>query len=221
MSNHTRNFGDAAKEGLKGTTRWVAYYFTNPKSWYPVPKRTTILPYRCSINFITCTNSTTEHTEDERLSANIWCSSASGGRRTSIRQKFSRVNRSASKSLTLRSSKKNKKTDEEENEILEYNSLPVMKNRMNHFRTTRPHVMMVSLSLERETHSLRERFFPLAMKYSLQQQNCVQLIFSLFPFLWKQCDCRHLFLFYAPINIVIRFFDTDLSLLLCFSETEV
>ena len=107
------------------------------------------------------------------------------------------------------------------NEILEYNSPAVMKNRMNHFRTTRPHVMMVPLSLERETHSLRGRFFPLGKKYSLQQQNCVQLIFSLFPFLWEQCDCRHLFLLYAPIDIVIRFFDTDLSLLLCFSETEV
>ena len=73
--------------------------------------------------------------------------------------------------------KKNKKTDEEENEILEYNSPAVMKNRMNHFRTTRPHVMMVPLSLERETHSLRGRFFPLGKKYSLRRQNCVQLIF--------------------------------------------
>ena len=77
--NYARNFGNAAKEGLKGTTQWVAYYFTNPKSWYPVPERTTILPYRYS-NVITCTDSTTEHTEDEGLSANIWCSSASNGK---------------------------------------------------------------------------------------------------------------------------------------------
>ena len=53
------------------------------------------------------------------------------------------------------------------NEILEYNSPAVMKNRMNHFRTTRPHVMMVPLSLERETHSLRGIFFPLGKKYSI------------------------------------------------------
>ena len=76
--------------------------------------------------------------------------------------------------------KKKKKTDEEENEILEYNSPGVMKNIMNHFRTTRPHEMMVPLSLKRETHFLRGRFFLLGKKYSLQQQNFVQLIFSLF-----------------------------------------
>ena len=69
--------------------------------------------------------------------------------------------------------KKKKKTDEEENEILEYNSPAVMKNIMNHFRTTRPHEMMVPLSLKRETHFLRGRFFLLGKKYSLQQQNCV------------------------------------------------
>ena len=81
--------------------------------------------------------------------------------------------------------------------------------------------MMVPLSLKRETHFLWGRFVLLGKKYSLQQQNCVPLIFSLFLFPWKQCDCRHLFLFYALIKIVIRFFDADLSLLLCFSETEV
>ena len=77
-------------------------------------------------------------------------------------------------------------------------------------------MMMVTLSLERETH-----FLPFQKKYSLQQQNCVQLIFSLFPFLWKQWDYSHLVLFYALIYIFIRFFDTDLSLLICFSEIEV
>ena len=70
--------------------------------------------------------------------------------------------------------KKKKKTDEEENEILEYNSPGVMKNIMNHFRTTRPHEMMVPLSLKQETHFLRGRFFLLGRKYSLQQQNFVQ-----------------------------------------------
>ena len=61
-------------------------------------------------------------------------------------------------------------TDEEENEILEYDSLPVMKNRMSHFWTTRPHVMMITLSLEQETRYLSGRFFPLWRKYLFQQQ---------------------------------------------------
>ena len=124
-------------------------------------------PYRYS-NVITCTDSTIEHTEDEGLGANsfvLQCvrwQKLELSRRTSIREKFSHVNRSASNCLTLRSSKKKKtKTDEEENEILEYDSLAVMKNRMSHFWTTRPHVMMITLSLERETRYLRGRFFPL------------------------------------------------------------
>ena len=117
-------------------------------------------PHRYS-NDITCTNSTIEYAEHEGLGANIlvlrcvrW-QKLELTRRTSIREKFSQVNRSASNCLTSRSSKKKKKTDEEENEILEYDSLAVMKNRMSHFWTTRPHVMMVTLSLERETHFSR------------------------------------------------------------------
>ena len=73
--------------------------------------------------------------------------------------------------------KKKKKTDEEENEILEYDSLPVMKNRMSHFWTTRPHAMMISLSLERETRYLRGRFSPLWRKYSFQQQIVFRWLF--------------------------------------------
>ena len=34
--DYPRNLGNAAKEGLMGTTYWVGYYFTNPNSWYPV-----------------------------------------------------------------------------------------------------------------------------------------------------------------------------------------
>ena len=34
--DYSRNFAKAAKDGLKGTTRWVVYYFTNPNSWYPL-----------------------------------------------------------------------------------------------------------------------------------------------------------------------------------------
>ena len=42
--DYPRNFGNAAKDGLKRTTRWVVYYFTNPNSWYPTPDRAMILP---------------------------------------------------------------------------------------------------------------------------------------------------------------------------------
>ena len=41
--DYTRNFGNAAKEGLKKTTHWVPIYFTSPKSWYPVPERAMFL----------------------------------------------------------------------------------------------------------------------------------------------------------------------------------
>ena len=42
--DYARNFGNAAKEGVKRTTHnWEAYYFTNPKSWYPVPERAMVL----------------------------------------------------------------------------------------------------------------------------------------------------------------------------------
>jgi hypothetical protein len=37
----SRNFGKALKEALKRTTNWSAVYYTNPKSWYPVPGRAT------------------------------------------------------------------------------------------------------------------------------------------------------------------------------------
>ena len=174
-------------------------------------------PYRYS-NVIICTDSTVEHTEDEGLGANIlvlrcvrW-QKLELSCRTSIREKFSQVNCSASNCLTSRSrKKKKKKTDEEENEILEYDSLPVMKNGMSHFWTTRPHAMMITLSLERETRYLRGRFFPLWRKYSLQQQNCVQLTFRSFPcygsngiavtFFFVLCTCWHFYSFpwYWPV----------------------
>ena len=35
--DYTREFGNTAKEGLKRTTQWAAHYFTNKKSYYPVP----------------------------------------------------------------------------------------------------------------------------------------------------------------------------------------
>ena len=78
-----------------------------------------ILPWSCRphrySNDITCTNSTIEYVEQEGLGANIlvlrcvrW-QKLELSRRTSIREKFGQVNRSASNFLTSRSSKKKKK----------------------------------------------------------------------------------------------------------------
>ena len=36
---YARNFGNAVKESLKRTNHWAAFYYTNPKSWYPVAER--------------------------------------------------------------------------------------------------------------------------------------------------------------------------------------
>ena len=41
--DYPRNFANAAKDGLKETTRWAAYYFTNRNSWYPLLERAIIL----------------------------------------------------------------------------------------------------------------------------------------------------------------------------------
>ena len=69
---------------------------------------------------------------------------------------------------------KKKKTDEEENDILEYDSLAVMKSGM------RSHVMMITLSLERETHYPRKNF-PALEEVFVSTANCVQLTFRNFP----------------------------------------
>ena len=41
--DYPRNFANAAKDGLKETTRWAVYYFTNRNSWYPLLERAMIL----------------------------------------------------------------------------------------------------------------------------------------------------------------------------------
>ena len=72
--DYPRNFGNAAKDGLKKTNRWAVYYFTNPNSWYPVLRRAMILSAIPAIQplpplQVTITN--------EGLGVNICCSSAS------------------------------------------------------------------------------------------------------------------------------------------------
>ena len=35
---YPQDFGRMAKEGLKRTTCWSVYYYTNRRSWYPLPE---------------------------------------------------------------------------------------------------------------------------------------------------------------------------------------
>ena len=92
-----------------------------------------------------------------------------------------------------------------------------MKNRP----TTRPRVMLARFHLYNEGEFSPRKSSSLRKKYSLQQQNFVQLIFLYFP-RHESMDCRHLlFFFYTFVDIAVRFFDTDLSLLIRFSMIEV
>ena len=126
------------------------------------------------------------------------------------------------RNLWLRGAAKKKPDKEENHEILEYDFPAVMKNRINHFRTTRLHMMIVPLSLERETRFLRGRLFPLRKKYSLQRHNCIQLIFffiSLFmeamgfpsPF-YVLCTYWHCYSFlWWPVFTIMFFRDRSLT----------
>ena len=102
-------------------------------------------PYQYS-NSITCTDSTIAQTEDEGLSTNIWCYGASDVKSWNSPVVPRSEKNSAGWTTQLRTLWPRgaaKKKNKEENEIFKYDSPAVMKNRMSHFRTTRPHVMMV------------------------------------------------------------------------------
>ena len=141
-------------------------------------------PHRYS-NDITCTNSTIEYAEHEGLGANIlvlrcvrW-QKLELSRRTSIREKFSQVNRSASNCLTSRSSKEKKKTDEEEKGDIRVRFPSSDEESDESFLNEKTAYDDGHSIYLRETHYLRGRFF--WRKYSLLQQNCVQLTFRNFP----------------------------------------
>ena len=114
------------------------------------------MPLSCQLhwysNVITCTDSTTEHTEDEGLGKQIWCSSASDGKPGTLLSNFDQkgIQPHALLSFELSGFKlqqKKEKTDKEENEILEYDSQAEMKKQMSHFQTTRLDVMMAAFHL--------------------------------------------------------------------------
>ena len=147
----------------------------------------------------------------------FWCCGASDGKSWNS-PVVPRLERNSARSTAqLRTdwpqgAAKKKKTDEEENEILEYDSLAVMKNRMSHFWMTRPHAMMVTLSLERETHFSR---FGGSIRFNSKIVFSWLLVISLVmeamglpsPF-FVLCTCWHCYSFpwYWPVftNMFIR-----------------
>ena len=76
--DYARNFGNAAKEGLKRTSHWGAYYFTNGKVVVSCTRaRHVSVGHSCHATFATCTHGATAHAKHEGLGANVWCSCAS------------------------------------------------------------------------------------------------------------------------------------------------
>lgn len=90
---------------------------------------------------------------------------------TSIREKFSRVDRSASNALTTRSSKKTAGNK------MKRKPKVVIKNWISHFQTTRPHVMMMLIFSSEEFPASEEVF---ASTAELGSVNC-----SILALLWS------------------------------------
>ena len=81
------------------------------------------------------------------------------------------------------------------------------------YLTTIPRVMMVTFHLWNKGLIFTSEEVPLRKKYSLQQQNCVHLIFLYFR-CYGTMGLPSPFAFYALVEIVIRFFDNNLSVLI-------
>ena len=76
--DYPRNFGNAAKDGLKRTTRWAVYYFTNVNSSVSCTQTChDPVGHTRNSTVTTSTGDSTEHMEDGGLGVNICCSSAS------------------------------------------------------------------------------------------------------------------------------------------------
>ena len=118
-------------------------------------------------------------------------------RRTTIREKFSPANRSASNALTSRSS--NKTTGNKTKRKIEYLS-------------TMPRVMMVTFHLWNERLIFTSEDVPNSGEvFASTAELC-----SVSPSMGLPSP----FVFYALVNIAIRFFDTDLSVLIRLSVIE-
>ena len=122
-------------------------------------------------------------------------------RRTSIREKFSRSNPVSFEQSDFEEQEENSgKQNEEEGGILEYDSpgdddIP---------------------SLERETDFTSEEVLASGEVFAVTAELC-SVIISLSPSVWNH-GIAVTFVFYALVEIVIRFFDTDLPVRLSVIE---
>ena len=117
--DYPRNFGNVT-QGLMRTIHWAAYYLTNPNPWYPVPEHARILSAIPAIQPLPPVPKAPQSIQKMRDLAETFVAAvrqlsvkqettmarAGTSRRTFIREKFSRSNRSASNALTSRRSSK-------------------------------------------------------------------------------------------------------------------
>ena len=168
------------------TTRWMAYDFTNPNIWVSCTPRTCQDPVGHTSNstITSCSYGTTEHTEDEGLGLNISVAAvrqpsvrqettmarAGTSRRTSIREKFSRSNRSASNTLTSRSSKK---------------TAGNKTKRKKECGSTIPRVIMMTFHLWSERLIFTSEEVPTSKEAFASTAELFSVNFSLSPLLWN------------------------------------
>ena len=165
----------------------------------------------------TCADGATQHRGDEGLGVNIFCSSSSalchtrnndGKSRNSLVVQLYQRDIQSGKPVSLErfddeeQQENSRKQDKDEDGV----RFPEWWWWHSIFRT--------------RGWSSPQKRFPLEKKYSLQQQNCVQLIFLYLP-CYETMGLLSPFVFYALVEIVIRFFDTDLSVLIRYSVIDV
>ena len=191
--NYQRNFWNAAKEGVKRATHRAVYYITDPNSWYPVPERAVILTaipavvnryHQYRWHHRACRSWGTGHKQR-------W-QELEFPRRTSIRELFSPTNRSASNALTSRS---NKKTAGNET-----------KRKMEYLSTI-PRVMMVTFHLWKERLIFNSEEVPASEEVFVSTAELCSCVLLYLP-CYGTMRFPSPFVFYALVDIVIRFFDT-------------
>ena len=182
--DYPRNLGNVAKEGSMRTTHWAAYYFTNPNSWYPVPERV-VDPLGHTIHF--------NHYHLCRWHTRAYRRLGTG-RKHLLQQCVSSLSNRKQRWLWLRGAARKQQETRR-------------RGRWNIGVRFLEWWWWHSTFGTRGWFLPRERFL-LRKKYSLQQQNCVQLIFF-YLLCYGYMGLPWPFVFYALVEIVIRFFDTD------------
>ena len=97
----------------------------------------------------------------------------------------------------------------------------VMKNRISHFRTARPYVIMVTFHLWNERLIFSSEEFTASEELFTLTAELRSVNYILFPLLWNYGIAVTLCRFMYMLTLFHRLFDTVLSLLICFSVIEV